>query len=158
MALWTGQRQGDLLALTWFAYDGAYIRLKQGKTGVRVVIPVAPSLKAALDSTKRASERILTTRSGRPWTPDGFRASWRKACLSAGVSGVTFHDLRGTAVLRLSLAGCTEAEIATITGHSMRDVRSILDTNYLHRDVALAESGIEKLEKRFGNASQRIDS
>ena len=44
---------------------------------------------------------------------------------------MTFHDLRGTAVTRLALAGCTEAEIATITGHSLRDVRAILDTHYL---------------------------
>lgn len=33
MALWTGQRQGDLLRLTWSAYDGSVIRLKQSKTG-----------------------------------------------------------------------------------------------------------------------------
>jgi hypothetical protein len=61
--------------------------------------------------------------------------------------GVTFNDLRGTAVTRLALADCTEAEIATITG-SLRDVRSILDTHYLYRDAALAESAIRKLEKR----------
>jgi len=44
-----------------------------------------------------------------------------------GVIGVTFDDLRGTAVTRLARVGCTEAEIATITGHSLRDLRSILD-------------------------------
>ncbi|MGB6588807.1 MAG: integrase, partial [Pseudolabrys sp.] len=66
----------------------------------------------------------------------------------SGVSGVTFNDLRGTAVTRLALAECTEAEIATITGHSLRDVRSILDAHYLHRDPALGESAIRKLEKR----------
>ena len=49
---------------------------------------------------------------------------------------------------RLALAGCTEAEIATITGHALRDVRSILDAHYLHRDPALAESAIRKLENR----------
>jgi hypothetical protein len=45
---------------------------------------------------------------------------------------VTFNDLQGTAVMRLALAECTEAEIATITGHSLRDVYSILDAHYLH--------------------------
>jgi integrase len=84
---------------------------------------------------------------GSPWTPDGFRASWAKACTKAGIVGVTFNDLRGTAVTRLAIAGCTEAEIATITGHALRDVRSILDAHYLHRDPALAESAIRKLEK-----------
>ena len=52
---------------------------------------------------------------------------------------MTFHDLRGTAVTRLALVGCTEAEISTLTGHSMRDVPAILDANYLHRDPTLAE-------------------
>jgi hypothetical protein len=42
---------------------------------------------------------------------------------------------------------CTEAEIATITGHSLRNVRSILDAHYLHRDPSLADSAIRKLEK-----------
>ena len=61
---------------------------------------------------------------------------------------MTFHDLRGTAVTRLALAECTEAEIATITGHSLRDVRAILDAHYLRRDPALGESAIRKLEMR----------
>jgi len=56
--------------------------------------------------------------------------------------------LRGTAVTRLALAGATEAEIATITGHSLRSVRAILDTHYLARDPALGESAITKLEQR----------
>jgi integrase len=70
----------------------------------------------------------------------------RRSTFSYGIVGVTFHDLRGTAVTRLALAGNTEAQIAYITGHSMGDVRSILDANYLHRDPALGESAILKLE------------
>jgi hypothetical protein len=60
--------------------------------------------------------------------------------------GITFHDLRGTAVTRLAIVGCSVPEIATITGHSLRDVNSILDSNYLSRDPALGESAIRKLE------------
>jgi integrase len=40
LALWTGQRQGDLLRLPWSSYDGKTIRLRQSKTGRGVVIPV----------------------------------------------------------------------------------------------------------------------
>jgi hypothetical protein len=40
------------------------------------------------------------------------------------------------------------AEIATITGHSLRDVRSILDAHYLARDPAFGDSAIAKLERR----------
>jgi integrase len=148
LALWTGQRQGDLLRLPWSAYDGKHIRLRQAKGGARVVIKVGAPLKAALDAAIKRSTIILTNSDGKPWTPDGFRASWRKACKRAGIVDVTFHDLRGTAVTRLALAQCTEAEIATITGHSLRSVRAILDTHYLARDPALGESAITKLEQR----------
>jgi integrase len=147
LALWTGQRQGDLLRLPWSAYDGARIRLRQSKTGARVIIPVGAPLKAALDAAPKRSPIILTNSEGKPWTSDGFRASWRKACAAAGVVGVTFNDLRGTAVTRLAIVEATEAEIATITGHSLRDVRSILDAHYLARDPALGESAIRKLER-----------
>ena len=148
LALWTGQRQGDLLRLPWSSYDGKTIRLRQSKTGRRVVIPIGAPLKAVLDQASKRSTIMLTNSGGAPWTSYGFRASWSKACKAAGVVGVTFNDLRGTAVTWLAVVGCTEAEIATITGHSLKDVRSILDAHYLHRDPALGESAIRKLETR----------
>lgn len=135
------------MRLTWHAHDGRVIRLQPSKTGTRVFIPVGAPLKAALDMAKR-HPTILATMKGRAWTADGFHASWRKACTSAGIKGVTFNDLRGTAITRLALAECTEAEIATITGHALRDVRSILDAHHLSRDPALGESAIRKLEAR----------
>src|SRR6516164_8462835 len=101
LALWTGQRQGDLLRLPWSAYDGKHIRLRQSKTGARVVIPVGAPLKAALDATPKVCPIILTRADGRPWTGQAFRSAWLRICKAAGVSGVTFHDLRGTAVTRL---------------------------------------------------------
>jgi integrase len=147
LALWTGQRQGDLLRLPWSAYDGRHIRLRQSKTGARVAIKVGAPLKILLDAMVKRSTIILTNSDGKPWTSDGFRASWGKACKQAGVSGVTFHDLRGTSVTRLALVGATAPEIANITGHSLRDVHAILDMHYLARDPALGESAIAKLEK-----------
>jgi integrase len=95
-------------------------------------------LKASLNRAVKRSTIILTNSDGKPWTSDGFRTSWRKASQRVGITDLTFHDLRGTAVTRLAICGCTEAEIATITGHSLRSVRSILDAHYLNRDPALA--------------------
>ena len=148
LALWTGQRQGDLLRLPWSAYDGTHIRLRQSKGGRRVTITVGAPLKAALDAAPKRSPIILTNSDGKPWTSDGFRASWRKACASAAVRGVTFHDLRGTAVTRLASTQSTISEIASITGHSLRDVHAILDTHYLARDQVSGENAIRRLEKR----------
>jgi integrase len=147
LALWTGQRQGDLLRLKWAQYDGQTIRLQQQKTGVRVTIPVSEVLRAALDGVRgQLTENILQNSRGVPWTQNGFSVSWRKACDLAGIDGLTFHDLRGTAVTRLAMAGATEAEIATLTGHALNDVRAILDAHYLSRDPALAKNAIAKLE------------
>jgi integrase len=141
LALWTGQRQGDLLRLPWSGYDGKYIRLRQRKTGAYVEIPVGAPLKAALDKAAKdkRSPIILTNLDGQPWK--GFGSYFAKVCKRLGIVGVTFNDLRG------SVAGCTEAMIATITAHSLRDVNAIImDKHYLHRDRALAEMSIHKLE------------
>jgi integrase len=150
LALWTGQRQGDLIQATWSQYDGSHLRLRQSKGGKRVVIPVGPVLKAALDARREPEGTILRNTFGEPWTSDGFRASWGKTCTKADVHDLTFHDLRGTAVTRLALATCTVPEIAAITGHSPRNVESILEAHYLGGRVELAEKAIEKLTAEYG--------
>jgi integrase len=160
LALWTGQRQGDLLRLAWSSYDGKVIRLRPHKSisrmrprGKAITIPVGAPLKAVLDATPRKSPIILLTSEDRPWTSAGFRASFGKARDAAGVVGVTFNDLRGTAVTRLALVGATEPEIATITGHALKDVCAILDAHYLNRDPELAWSAIRKLETNVSATS-----
>jgi integrase len=154
VALWTGQRQGDLLRLTWSAYDGTRIRLRQSKGGRRVTIPVSKRLKIVLDNAKQAGRKaatILCNSRGKPWTEDGFRASWRTAYVNSGLpDDLHFHDLRGTAVTRLALAGCTVPEVAAITGHSLRDVEAILEAHYLGGRIQLAEAAIEKLDSAYG--------
>src|SRR5204862_6062218 len=107
LALWTGQRQGDLLRLPWSSYDGSHIRLRQSKSGRRIAMPAGAPLKAPLDATERRGPLILTNSYGRPWTSVGFRTAWSKTCSRAGIGGITFHDLRGTAVVRLAIAGAT---------------------------------------------------
>jgi integrase len=139
LALWTGQRQGDLLRLTWGQYDGRHIRLRQSKGGKRVTVPCGEPLCTALDSAPRRQALILLTSYDRPWTEDGFRSSWGKACDKAGTpTELTYHDMRGSAVTRLALAECSVPEIATFTGHSLKDVEAILDAHYLGRDVGMA--------------------
>jgi integrase len=146
LALETGQRQGDLLALPWSAFDGTFIRLRQNKTRARVNIPVTRRLRAVLDNTKRVATTILTDRNGRPWGEKNFQNQWRYVTRKVGINDLHFHDLRGTAVTRLAEAGCTTAEIAAITGHSMRDVGRIFD-RYLARTDKLAVAAIAKLER-----------
>ena len=61
-----------------------------------------------------------------------------------------FHDFRGTAITRLSIAQATPQEIASITGHSLKTVNEIIDRHYLKRDEQLAENAIAKLERVYG--------
>lgn len=146
LALETGQRQGDLLVLPWSAYDGQWIRLKQSKGGRKVEIPVTRRLRAVLENTPRVSTVILTNGRNQPWQANSFRKAWGGASKKAGIDGLTFHDLRGTAITRLSEADCTPQEIATITGHSLRDVAAILD-RYSARTNKIASAAIAKLER-----------
>lgn len=172
LALWTGQRQGDLLRLTWSAYDGRTIKLSQGKSEgkrarVSVTIPVGAPLKKLLDATPRKSPVVLVNQDGVPWTPDGFRTMWYKTAQRAGVADRTFHDLRGTAVTKLARASCNPVEIARITGHAHARVKSILERHYLGQDDEVARNAIAKLEayesrrrrfpKRFSKTVQAID-
>lgn len=158
LAAWTGQRQGDLLKLTWAAYDGHAIRLRQSKTGSDVAVKVAAELKVILDEAKARNERqetpattILTNRSGKPWV-SGFKSSWRKATAKAGIEGKTFHDLRGTFVTLAYRNGASLKDIAEVTGHAEKDAERILRKHYL-----VSSAAVEKIEARTKNVNQASD-
>ncbi|MEL6284585.1 MAG: tyrosine-type recombinase/integrase [Pseudomonadota bacterium] len=155
LALWTGQRQGDLLRLTWNDFDGHSIRLRQSKTGARVRIPLGAPIKDILEVAPKRAVTVLTNSKGQPWKASSFQTAWQRAMRNSNLSGLTFHDLRGTAVTRLAQAGCEVPEIASITGHSLRDVGSILDAHYLNRDYRTARSAIHKLEVHQPRGKQR---
>ncbi len=166
LALHTGQRQGDLLRLTWAAYDGKAITLRQsksrrhGKAGRVVIIPCTKALRRMLDqmqSGKTESTQILTMANGRPWKQFTFVHRWRKAADAAGIVGLHFHDLRGTAVTMLAEAGCTAPEIASITGHTLAHVTTILD-KYLARTRPLAEAAIGKFERSKNKFANRLQT
>jgi integrase len=150
LAINTGQRQGDLLKLPWSSYDGKVIKLRQRKTGAYVSIPVAAALKIALDAAPQRSPIMLTNSEGGPWTEGGFQSAWARVATRAGIRGLTFHDLRGTAVVTLARAGCNEVEIYAITGHKPGDVRAILTAHYLPRDAEVAGNAIAKLDRYLG--------
>lgn len=147
LAIWTGQRQGDLLKLTWKAYDGHSIYLRQSKTGAHVRMKVSEELKSYLDGVPRGnSVTILTNGQGQPWAT-GFKSSWRKAVEKAGIEGKTFHDLRGTFVTLAYRNGASIKEIAEVSGHSEKDAEGIIRKHYLVSSAAV--ESIENRQKRF---------
>lgn len=177
LALHTGQRQADILRLPWSSYDGANITLRQGKNNRSgnlsplIPIPCTAALRRMLDEMERTSLLILTTKTGRALKKRYFARQWEEASTAAGLDRVTlpgteltvslhFHDLRGTAVTMLSEAGCIPQQIATITGHSLKTVDTILES-YLARTRGLAEQAIFNFENsprtKFANQLQTTD-
>jgi integrase len=147
LAISTGLRQGDLLRLTWTAYDGGAINRKTSKTGAYVRIPLLSEARATLDGLKRTSTHILTNQYGRPWTSDGFRSSFDKFKRKHFPEvDLHFHDTRGTAITRLRLADCSNAEIGAITGHSQKTIEQVLKAHYMGDQTPLAERAIRRLE------------
>lgn len=128
LALVTGQRQGDLLNLRWDSISETQIKIRQSKTKKLVNIPVTPMVQDVLEKIERRDDKILTMASGKPWRSDTFRTYWIKAARKAGINDLHFHDLRGTFAFKLAKAGCTIPEIAAITGHSLKDAATILES------------------------------
>jgi integrase len=130
LALYTGQRQGDLLKLTWGAVEGDAITVRQGKRGALVTVPVLPDLAVSLERARKAlkAATILSTASGRSWTAVHFQHRWRKTTIAAGLGGAdrTFHDLRGTFVTIADEADWEAREIARITGWKSAVVEEML--------------------------------
>jgi integrase len=177
MAAETGLRQGDLVALPWSAYDPAptldsalgWISWTPSKSitkrrprGRKVRIPVTRRLRALLDGLwadrgqrvlihKDRNDPILVNSNGRPWK-NGATLSTRFGNARNKVptlEGLHFHDLRGTAVTRLSEAGASPQMVASITGHSIDSVQKIID-RYCAKTDRLAAGAISLLEKARG--------
>jgi integrase len=145
IAVYTAQRQADVLALPWSAYDGHSISLRQAKTTKRVDLLVAARLRRLLEETPRVSPIICTTASGRPWKADNLRHRFAAAMKRAGLAGLRFQDLRRTAIVRMAEAGCTVPEIASVSGHQIDTCQRIIDV-YLPATRLLAHSAIIKLD------------
>jgi Phage integrase family len=160
LALFTGQRQGDVLQMTWGAVKGGLVEVRQEKTGRRLVIPAHQGLLAVLAEVPRNSTRVLTNTRGLPWTKSGFKASWQKALKGPLATirerGLVFHGLRKSAVVTLLEAGATEAEVAAITGQTLHMVA------HYARQVnqrKLAASAILKWERAGnGNLQNRLQN
>lgn len=150
LALYTGQRRGDLIRMAWSAYDGSRIRLVQEKTGGPLVIPAAAELRAELDDWRQnaASTLILTGTTGRPWRAENLSKQLGKAL--ARIEGFpthrNIHGLRKLAASNLAQAGCTLHEIAAITGHKSLAMLQLY-TASVDQERA-AEAAIIKLAER----------
>lgn len=111
LAMFTGLRKGDVLALTKSAIRDGKIWRSTNKTGQKVSIPVHPDLSDLLATAPRHDAvTIAATRKGNPWTESGFNSSFIKAMAALKRDGkigdgLTFHGLRHTVGTLLVQAG-----------------------------------------------------
>ncbi|WP_246675227.1 tyrosine-type recombinase/integrase [Mesorhizobium sp. B2-3-4] len=148
IALATGQRQGDILAMNWKQWDGKYLLFRQSKTGKRLKVLANARLKGLLDPLAKDTLRICLNSRKRPWTKDGFKTSWGKAMASEAIKieDVTYHDLRGTFICDRAREGSSIEDIARISGHSMAEIKSVLEKHYLATDQGLSDAVILRME------------
>lgn len=151
LALYTGQRRGDLISMPWTAYDGAKIRVTQEKTKQPLIIPAPDELRAELDAWRVDSPTmtILSNKFGKPWRT-GSNLSKQLQDWLLRIDGFpkhrNIHGLRKLAATQLAQAGCTLHEIAAITGHQSLGMIQLY-TRSLDQELA-AEEAHKKLRKR----------
>jgi integrase len=124
LALLTGQRQSDIVQLEWINVWPTHIDITQGKTGKHLGIRITPAIA---DVLQRAYSRppllyrwfVIRTRTGEPYTPEGFRALWQRVMSEALRRGAiksrfTFHDIRAKCASDKENLG----EASALLGHS----------------------------------------
>ena len=159
LALYTGQRRGDLLKIRHsdFGADGT-LYVKQQKTGTELYLPVHPELRRIIDSSTMVEDSkkprncdaspcgadfLLVTKTGRQFGANDLSDQFRQWCNVASVTK-TLHGLRATTLTKAAEAGCTAHEIAAISGHkTLSEVQRYTRASDQRRlaPAAMAKSG-----------------
>lgn len=176
----TGQREADLLRLTWAKLPatahGRAIRLRQGKTMQWIEVKLTRRLQARLDALEAANRQaeisgttVLHTPAGQPWRQEAFIRTFAqvRAATAAGdaeqglapcpeLAELQYRDLRRTLIVRLAEAGVELPGIAAVSGHKIEVCKKILET-YLPRTGKMAAAAITQLETHRGSP-EKLDS
>lgn len=156
LALGTGARVGELLALDWsdvnldagtVSIKGSRSRSGVGPTksdrGVRTV-SLPPFVLDALHAEKRREGPVIATADGRPLIPERASERWHRLRARAGLDGLRFHDLRGTYATLALASGVPPKALADVLGH---------DTGVLLRTYAgPIENGREAIAAAISSA------
>jgi integrase len=126
LALWTGLRQGELIALEKSAVDFSRNRLfvvnpkwkrdRRKTEGVPMSGEVRELLSRLCESAR--GSYLFTNEQGEKLNRNTVDHFFRKACTRAKVEGFRFHDLRHEYGSRLGDADLNLKKIARLMGHS----------------------------------------
>lgn len=132
LAVITGQRVGDLLALCWADVTDAGIVFRPSKvkatTAATVPVKMSAQLRATLDALKGGANvkplgtvPVVRTRTGSSYTYSGLQSAWRRACDKAGVMDAHIHDLRRKALTEMR-DQCGEKAAQALAGHASQEM------------------------------------
>lgn len=151
-AMFTLIRQSDLAAVKWDDINEAgWLRWKHTKTihtsGAISFLPTMalPAFADLIAEMPRPHPQVLLAKSGVPWSAMNIRNSWVAWKIRAKVNDqdIHFHDIRREGVNRLFRAGCTEAEVSSVSGHVFGTASALSD--YADISASLALSAYKKL-------------
>jgi integrase len=146
LALNTGMRKGEILALTWERVDlsSARITLYQTKSGKPRGVPVNRDVYEAMIALEpEAAQRqglLFQRRDGAGWGQ--VRTAFATALKKAEIKGFRFHDLRHTFASHYMMRGGSLYDLREILGHG--DIKMTM--RYAHLSPQHLRAGVERVE------------
>ncbi len=121
MAMKTGARRGELLALTWrdIDLDVGVAMLGRTKNGDRRTLVLLPDVIEALAPFKSAEldRYVFGSVRSKHQAPASISSAWREAVERAKVKDFSFHGLRHTCASYMAQAGIPLNVIGEVLGH-----------------------------------------
>lgn len=152
-AFFTGQRQGDVLAMVKPKAGENTIAVKAQKTKKSVWIPIHSAYRAWIERIPMSDSVMMHAGARATYykTADGFRTEWQKLMGQDEFKRfredrIVFHGLRKNAVINLLEVGCTENQVGSICNMSPQMVQ------HYGREVALrslARDAMKLMEQRW---------
>jgi hypothetical protein len=118
LALWLGNRRGDIATLTPGSLRGLVVDITQGKTGHTLQLPIVPMLNEVLLVTDMSGPTVLKNIHGKPFSEKSLTGRMRHWTRAAGLpSGCRLHGLRKTLGGMTADAQATARESMSILSH-----------------------------------------
>jgi integrase len=150
LALITGARVGELLALTWADVTEAELLLLETKNGRSRRLPRNPAIDAVLKvCTQSRSPWLFTNpKTHQPYTVNGVAHVFKRALTRAHIvtGDVSLHTLRHTALSRMIASGIDDHTVMALSGHSSTRMLE----RYTHPTVARKVDALESFPASMG--------
>ena len=113
IAIETCMRRGEILSLEWkhIDFERSKALLPSTKNGRSRWVPLSLKVNILLDKLPKDHDRLF------PITDVAVRQSWDRLRKRAGITDLTFHDLRHEGISRQFESGLSISQVMAISGH-----------------------------------------